>query len=135
MVFCLWRNVMTTVAEKTEGFKSLGSGKTKDDVLQIDVSALRLAADYKSFGKNGLASDTNAKPELGKEAFAKGYVSLGANGNTKTFEGYSPRLEKAAHGKPSMSDRVASLLNAVKAPFKPKKVRLVNTTNKGNSGR
>ena len=134
MRFCLWRNVMTTVTERTEGFIPLGTGKARDDVLQIDVSSLQLASDYKSFGKNGFASDTNARPELGKESLAKGFNSLGANGNTKTFEGYSPRLEKAAHGKPSMSDRVASLINTVKAPFKPKKVHFVNT-NKGNSGR
>ncbi len=125
---------MTTVAEKTEGFMPLGTGKTSDEVLQINVSDLRLVSGYKSFGKNGSAIDTNAKPVLEKEAFAEGYVSLGVNGNTKTFEGYSPRLEKAAHGKTSISDRVASLINAVKAPFKPKKVRFVST-NKGNDGR
>lgn len=125
---------MTTVAERTEGFKSLGSGTTKDDVLQIDVSTLRLASDYKSFGKNGLASDTNVKPVLGKESLAKGFKSLGENGSITEFRGYSPRLEKAAHGKSSMSDRVASLINAVKAPFKPKTVHFVNT-HKGNNGR
>ena len=110
MRFCLWRNVMTDVKETMthieDGAKHLASGPG-DYQIKLDLNPKNLYVDFNS---------------------------LGANGNTKTFEGYSPRLEKAAHGKPSMSDRVASLINTVKAPFKPKKVHFVNT-NKGNSGR
>lgn len=124
-------DIKETMERVEEGAKSLGHGPG-DYHIQIDLSSMRLASNYKSFGENGLAQTANAKAEYGKEHLTKGFESFGKNGSVTEFRGYSEKLEKAAHGKDSRLDK---LLNAVKAPFKPKAVSFTNLNNNSRGGR
>lgn len=127
---------MTTVQQRTEGFSSLGGGKAtvvsgglylspEKAMPRIEDGATRRAS-----GSGDYVIDL-ANLRVDAKAYAA-YKTLGQNGQTTTFEGHSERLEKAAHGK---DGRLSRLLNAVKAPFKPKTTKFINSGKGANSGR
>ncbi len=127
---------MITGDQIKEEFTSLGGGKTTAADGGLHLSPEKVMPGIEEDAKH-LASGSGdyvidlANLRVDAKAYSA-YKSLGKNGQTTTFEGYSQRLENAAYGKDS---RLSRLLNAVKAPFKPKTVKFVNSGRGANSGR